>query len=157
MSASIFNMDDELPGGDRRGSVPENPCADEGTWACGHTHDDVMATAYDQLIQKIGRLPAARVAEVEDFVDFLAQRDRDTDRQLAANAHRLRGAPCLTILPAKKQAPHLGEEPSVGKLPLVGDQIGAGAVVEPHPTEADRAIVKGALDRSLRPSVDDLR
>jgi hypothetical protein len=42
-----------------------------------------MATPHDQLIQKISRLPAARVAEVEDFVDFLAQRDRDTDRQLA--------------------------------------------------------------------------
>lgn len=42
-----------------------------------------MATPHDQLIQKISRLPAARVAEVEDFVDFLVQRDRDTDRQLA--------------------------------------------------------------------------
>jgi hypothetical protein len=45
-----------------------------------------MATPHDQLIQKISRLPAARVAEVEDFVDFLAQRDRDTDRQLAHSA-----------------------------------------------------------------------
>ena len=45
-----------------------------------------MATPHDQLIQKISRLPAARVAEVEDFVDFLAQRDRDTDRQLAQAA-----------------------------------------------------------------------
>jgi hypothetical protein len=41
-----------------------------------------MATPHDQLLQKISRLPAARIAEVEDFVDFLAQRDRDTDRQL---------------------------------------------------------------------------
>jgi hypothetical protein len=40
-----------------------------------------MATPHDQLLQKISRLPAARVAEVEDFVDFLAQ--RDGDRQLA--------------------------------------------------------------------------
>lgn len=42
-----------------------------------------MATPHDQLLQKISRLPAARVAEVEDFVDFLTQRDRDADRQLA--------------------------------------------------------------------------
>lgn len=41
-----------------------------------------MAAPHDQLFQKISRLPAARVAEVEDFVDFLAQRDRDTDLQL---------------------------------------------------------------------------
>jgi hypothetical protein len=39
-----------------------------------------MATPHDQLIEKISRLPPDRVAEVEDFVDFLAQ--RDTDRQL---------------------------------------------------------------------------
>ena len=45
-----------------------------------------MATPHDQLLQKISRLPAARVAEVEDFVDFLAQRDRDADRQLARAA-----------------------------------------------------------------------
>lgn len=38
-------------------------------------------TARDLLIQKIDRLPPARVAEVEDFVDFLAS--RDTDRELA--------------------------------------------------------------------------
>jgi len=44
----------------------------------------VMATPPDHLIEKIGRLPANRVAEVEDFVDFIAQ--RDTDRQLARAA-----------------------------------------------------------------------
>jgi hypothetical protein len=38
------------------------------------------ATARDLLIEKIDRLPPARVAEVEDFVDFLAA--RDTDREL---------------------------------------------------------------------------
>lgn len=42
-----------------------------------------MATPHDQLLQKISRLPAARIAEVEDFVDFLTQREHDTDRQLA--------------------------------------------------------------------------
>ena len=41
-----------------------------------------MAKPHDQLIQKISRLPATRIAEVEDFVDFLAQRDLDPDRQL---------------------------------------------------------------------------
>ena len=41
----------------------------------------MSATARDLLIEKIDRLPPARVAEVEDFVDFLAS--RDTDRELA--------------------------------------------------------------------------
>jgi hypothetical protein len=39
------------------------------------------ATARDLLIEKIDRLRPERVAEVEDFVDFLASRDRD--RELA--------------------------------------------------------------------------
>ena len=39
------------------------------------------ATARDLLIEKIDRLPPARVAEVADFVDFLAS--RNTDRELA--------------------------------------------------------------------------
>ena len=45
-----------------------------------------MATPHDQLLQKISRLPAARVAEVEDFVDFLAQRDGDRQFVYAATA-----------------------------------------------------------------------
>lgn len=50
----------------------------------GHHEDQEIAmpvTARDLLIEKIDRLPPARVAEVEDFVDFLAS--RDTDRELA--------------------------------------------------------------------------
>jgi len=42
-----------------------------------------MATPHDQLLYKISRLPAARIAEVEDFVDFLVERERDSDRRLA--------------------------------------------------------------------------
>ena len=38
------------------------------------------------LVQKIHRLPPEKVAEVEDFVDFLAQRD---ERQLTRAAARL--------------------------------------------------------------------
>jgi hypothetical protein len=45
-----------------------------------------MATPNDQLIEKISRLPPERVAEVEDFVDFLSQ--RDTDRELVRAATR---------------------------------------------------------------------
>ncbi len=41
----------------------------------------IAAPAPQQLFQKIARLPPARVAEVEDFVDFLAL--RNTDRELA--------------------------------------------------------------------------
>jgi hypothetical protein len=42
-----------------------------------------MAMPHDQLLYKISRLSAARIAEVEDFVDFLVERERDSDRQLA--------------------------------------------------------------------------
>jgi hypothetical protein len=48
-------------------------------------YNTFMATLPDYLIEKIGRLPPERVAEVEDFVDFIAQ--RDTDRQLARAAN----------------------------------------------------------------------
>jgi hypothetical protein len=40
----------------------------------------------ETLIEKIKSLPAEKVAEVEDFVDFLAQRE---DRPLAQSATRL--------------------------------------------------------------------
>jgi hypothetical protein len=42
-----------------------------------------MATPHDQLLRKISSLPEARIAEVEDFVDFLAERERERERQLA--------------------------------------------------------------------------
>ena len=37
----------------------------------------VLAMAKDSLIRKLDQLPADRLAEVEDFVDFLASRTRD--------------------------------------------------------------------------------
>jgi len=40
-----------------------------------------------ELLEKIRRLPPERVAEVEDFVDFL--RSRDAERQLTDFATRL--------------------------------------------------------------------
>ena len=40
-----------------------------------------------ELLEKIRRLPPERVAEVEDFVDFL--RSRDAERQLTDSATRL--------------------------------------------------------------------
>jgi Protein of unknown function (DUF2281) len=45
-----------------------------------------QATREDSLIRKIRRLPPERVAEVEDFVEFLSQRD---DRQLTQAAAKL--------------------------------------------------------------------
>ena len=45
-----------------------------------------MATPQEQLIEKINRLPAERRAEVEDFIDFISQ--RDADLQLARAATR---------------------------------------------------------------------
>jgi hypothetical protein len=44
------------------------------------------ATARDLLLEKIDRLPPARVAEVEDFVDFLVSRDIDHELAHAASA-----------------------------------------------------------------------
>ena len=45
-------------------------------------------TLHEQtLIEKIRTLPPERVAEVEDFVDFLRQRDED--RQMARAASKL--------------------------------------------------------------------
>jgi len=41
----------------------------------------------DDLLEKIRRLPPERVAEVEDFVDFLRQ--RDDERSLTDAAARL--------------------------------------------------------------------
>lgn len=45
-----------------------------------------QAAREDSLIRKIRRLPPERVAEVEDFVEFLSQRD---DRQLTQAAAKL--------------------------------------------------------------------
>jgi hypothetical protein len=43
--------------------------------------------AEDELFEKIRRLPPERVAEVEDFVDFL--RVRDDERRLTRAASRI--------------------------------------------------------------------
>jgi hypothetical protein len=45
-----------------------------------------QAAREDRLIRKIRSLPPERVAEVEDFVEFLSQRD---DRQLTHAAAKL--------------------------------------------------------------------
>jgi hypothetical protein len=45
-----------------------------------------QAAREDALIRKIRSLPPEKVAEVEDFVEFLAQRD---DRQLTQAATKL--------------------------------------------------------------------
>ena len=48
----------------------------------GPNHD-----AEQKLLEKIKRLPPEKAAEVEDFVDFLSQ--RETERELARAAGRL--------------------------------------------------------------------
>lgn len=45
-----------------------------------------MADTSDLLLKKLNRLPPQKVAEVEDFVDFLRTRD---DRERAAAGRRL--------------------------------------------------------------------
>jgi hypothetical protein len=44
----------------------------------------------EELIEKIKELPPERIAEVEDFVDFLSQRD---DRRLVRAAAKLSEGP----------------------------------------------------------------
>jgi hypothetical protein len=39
---------------------------------------------HEELIEKIGNLPPERIAEVEDFVDFIAQRDEQSLAHAAA-------------------------------------------------------------------------
>lgn len=40
----------------------------------------------DQTVAKLKRLPAAKVAEVEDFIDFISQREPDRSLTQAAKA-----------------------------------------------------------------------
>ena len=60
-----------------------------------------MATAHNRkavpetLIRKIGALPVARIAEVEDFVDFIGQREDE-----AASDRALRSAAMTASLPS---------------------------------------------------------
>lgn len=60
-----------------------------------------MATAFDPksvpetLIRKIGSLPRARVAEVEDFVDFIGQRENQTADKALRDAVKEASAPAL--------------------------------------------------------------
>ena len=44
-----------------------------------------MSTSEQDLIDKLRRLPPERLAEVEDFVDFLQYRDEDRALALAAS------------------------------------------------------------------------
>lgn len=61
-----------------------------------------MATAHDRtpvpeaLIRKIGALPRARLAEVEDFVDFIGRRESEgAAEQALRHAARDASAPAL--------------------------------------------------------------
>lgn len=60
-----------------------------------------MATAHNRkavpetLIRKIGALPVARIAEVEDFVDFIGQRE-----DAAASDRALRSAAMIASAPS---------------------------------------------------------
>ena len=47
---------------------------------------EIVATPPSRLVEKIARLPQERVAEVEDFVDFLSARDPERQLVRAANA-----------------------------------------------------------------------
>ncbi len=60
-----------------------------------------MATAFDPkkvpetLIRKIGKLPRARVAEVEDFVDFIGRRESETADKALRHAARDASSPAF--------------------------------------------------------------
>jgi hypothetical protein len=55
--------------------------------------------ALETLVRKIGVLPAQRVAEVEDFVDFIGQREQDAalNRDLSMAA-RAASAPSFAVV-----------------------------------------------------------
>lgn len=54
-----------------------------------------MTALESVLIQKLQRLPAQRLAEVEDFVDFLQAREED--RQLVQGAAKVAEARFATV------------------------------------------------------------
>ena len=49
----------------------------------------------ETLIRKIGSLPRARVAEVEDFVDFIGQRESETAHKALRDSATGASAPAL--------------------------------------------------------------
>ena len=63
-----------------------------------------MATASDahvvpqSLVRKIGALPRERVAEVEDFVDFLSHREREMSNIALRRAAMNASAPSLAAI-----------------------------------------------------------
>jgi len=80
-----------------------------------------MAADRDLLIEKIQALPQERIAEVEDFVDFLAGKARRLgalDRLLAvAPALEAAGAPRLTEeeIEAEVKAARAGRRDRIGR------------------------------------------
>jgi hypothetical protein len=71
----------------------ENVCFNRSDHTTHRSREDVVMTRSQQaLIDKIATLPPQRLAEVEDFVDFLRTReagqDTERDSRLAAQAAR---------------------------------------------------------------------
>ena len=81
-----------------------------------------MTTIEAQLIERLKKLPPARVAEVVDFVDFLSLRE-----ERAAAARRLSSG--LAALDALKQAPISDAEVEAE----VGKELGSGLAHCPPP------------------------
>lgn len=81
-----------------------------------------MTTIEAQLIERLKKLPPARVAEVVDFVDFLSLR-----AERAAAARRLSSG--LAALDALKQAPISDAEVEAE----VGKELGSGLAHCPPP------------------------
>ncbi len=54
-----------------------------------------VTTREETLIEKLRELPAEKLAEVEDFIDFL--RERDEDRRLVQAAMRLSQGPLAKV------------------------------------------------------------
>jgi hypothetical protein len=92
-----------------------------------------MSTPHQALLDKIKQLPAQRMAEVEDFIDFL--RSREDERRLVRAADKARRAG-LAAQPSDSAQPSLkGRFQGRAKAHLsirdMDDAI-AAAVVEAH-------------------------
>jgi hypothetical protein len=78
-----------MPSAQRRGPAWKLSALWHNILAQRFARGAVMSSDTNGLIKKIEELPAERIAEVEDFVDFLRARDRDRALVRAATAASL--------------------------------------------------------------------
>ena len=50
---------------------------------------NITITVEERLLDKISKLSSEKIIEVEDFIDFLHQRQNDADQNLALDASKI--------------------------------------------------------------------